>query len=355
MSGNVTATYESIQQYFGLSFYIRIVACGLSPCILLGNGMTVVTATRFVTRVTPTHVAITYLAVVDFMIGLTPWFHLTTYLTQGYKHWKNWCTFTAWVDCFLVTQNTTAIMLVAVERCFCITKWNWYRNKYTVVKQKLVSGASCLLYLLTSTIYIILGGVDPKYGNCYFKFINNWQISYMYTLIFVVLFSVFILCYKRIIHFLWKGRKSVAEVGIQTISSHHSRMTRTTSLMALIVTIYTLTTVPISIYFVTLSENVTKKQVEILNIFIFVYYCNGIVNPIIYAFRIPEFKRAYRKILDRICKTKKNRVDVMNTRGNKMNRPHGSRRINVPLEPRRFSFRLESRRDLDTMFRTCHM
>ena len=87
---------------------------------------------------------------------------------------------------------------------------------------------------------------------------------------------------------------------MQNQSSRHNLMKKTTSLMALVVTIYIITMIPTGIYLTTLSENVTKSQVQILDIFIFVYYCNSIVNPIIYAVRIPEFKRAYRRILDRI-------------------------------------------------------
>ena len=344
MAENTTAIPETIQQYFGLSFYICILKCCLSPWILHGNGLTVVIATRFVTKVTPTHVAVGYLALIDFMIGMTPWFHLITYLTQGYKHWRNWCTFTAWVDCFLVTQNTTAIMLVAVERCFCITKWKWYSNKYTVARQKLISGASCLFLLLMSIIYIILGEVDPKYGNCYFDLIKNRKlVNYKFLPTFVVVFSVFSLCYGKIIHFLCIDKRSAMQ------RNHQSRMKRTTSLIALVVTIYTLTTVPTIIYITILSEDVTRIQVQILNILIFVYYCNSIVNPIIYTFRIPEFKKAYCKILDRICNRRRNEVSVINPSGNNMNIPHESRRILVSLVP------LEPRRDVDMMFRTSHV
>ena len=169
---------------------------------------------------------------------------------------------------------------------------------------------------------------------------------------FVDLFSVFSLCYGRIIYFLWKERRSVVGLAMQNQSSRHNLMKKTTSLMALVVTIYIITMIPTGIYLTTLSENVTKSQVQILDIFIFVYYCNSIVNPIICAFRITQFKKAYRRILDRIC-NRRNGVDVNKPSRNNMNGPHGSRRSNVPLEPRRFSFHLEPR-DLDTLFRTSH-
>ena len=93
-----------MQQYSGLSFYICILKCCLSLWILFGNGLTVVITARSVTNVSPTHVAIGYSALSDFMLGLTLWFHLTTYLTQGYKHWRNWCIFAAFVDCFSYTE-----------------------------------------------------------------------------------------------------------------------------------------------------------------------------------------------------------------------------------------------------------
>ena len=147
-----TTTTTTIEQYFGLSFYICIVECCLSLFILLGNGLTVVIVTKCVKKVTPTHVAVTYLAVADFTVGIMSWFHLTTYLIQGYRHWRNWCTFAAWFEYISSSLNIVAVMFVAIERCFLITKWDLYQKKYTVTKQKIISGASTCLILLTVTV-----------------------------------------------------------------------------------------------------------------------------------------------------------------------------------------------------------
>ena len=133
---NISTT--TIDRYFGFSFYICIAECCLSPFILLGNGLTVVIVTRYLKKVTPTHVAVIYLAVADFTVGMMPWFHLTTYLTQGdWKHWRNWCTFAAWFDYMSSAFNLLSVMLVAIERCFLITKWDLYQKKYTVRKQEI--------------------------------------------------------------------------------------------------------------------------------------------------------------------------------------------------------------------------
>ena len=344
---------ETIERHLGLPFYICIVTCCLSPWILLVNGLTVVIAIRYVTRVTPTHVAVAYLAAVDFLVGMTPWFQLTTYLTQGNKQWGYWCIFSNWLENVSVVMNLNAVMLIAIERYFLITKWNRHPRNYSAKKHGMVTGISTLLIILTLILIIIVGEVNPIFGRCHLVFNKKKTIvRLMRGLCYVVISLLLIVSYVRIVFFLWKQRRA-AMVRIQT---HLNRSRRTTVLVTLVVTIYIVTTVPGAIYLLVLStvhgDNITKSQVNILGILFLIYYCNSIVNPIIYAFRIPDFKKAYCKIFDIICKTERNRVDVMNTPGNNMDELRGPVRINVPLEPRRFSFRLEPRRDFDTMFRT---
>ena len=163
-----TTVATQMELYFGLSFYFCIVRCCLSTLILLGNGTIVVIVTRYLKQLTPTHVAVTYSAVSDFTVGMLLWFHLIRYLTQGYTHWRSWCTITAWTENVVATQNFNAIMFVAVERCFLITKWNTYQEHHSVAKQTVMSGITGLFLLLTQTISIILGKVNPKFGKCYF-------------------------------------------------------------------------------------------------------------------------------------------------------------------------------------------
>ena len=63
-----TTTTATMEQYFGFSFYICVVKCCLSPFILLGNGLTVAIVTRYIKKVTPTPVAVMFLAVADFTV-----------------------------------------------------------------------------------------------------------------------------------------------------------------------------------------------------------------------------------------------------------------------------------------------
>ena len=337
----------TIEQYFSLSFYICVAECCLSPFILLGNGLTVVVVTRYLKTVTPTHVAVTYLAVADFTVGMMSWFHLTTYLTQGdWKHWRNWCKFAAWCDYASSALNTVAVMLVAIERCVLITKWDFYKKHYTVRKQKIISAASASFVLLTATADIALSLKNPKFGKCYFDLITNADIFAVISRLMFATFSfILVFSYVRIIRFLWKQRRSV--VARQQVQNRPKREKKTTTLMALIVSIYLSTTVPVWIYPLTLSEYVTIHQVGILDIFIFIYYCNALVNPILYAARIPVFKEACGKIFSRIFNGGRNRDDVLNEQNQtRSTRLETAERNNGGLDPRR---------NVNNVFVTSHM
>ena len=317
----------------------------MSPFILLSNGLTVVIVTKYVKKVTPTHVAVTYLAITDFMVGITPWFYLTSNLTQSYwKHWRNWCTFAVWFDYVSSALSTVAVMFVAVERCFLITKWVLYQKHYTVRKQNIISGVSASFVSEGVTADIAFTSVNPVLGKCYFDLITTRNVfGFILELIFSIIPFILILSYVRIIYFLWKQRRLVA--ARQQIQNQPTRERKTTILMALIVSIYLSTTVPAWIYPITLSEYVTIHQVGTLDIFICIFYCNTLVNPTLYASRIPVFKETYGKIFSRIPWFGRNRID----------------RMNASLEPRRNvdiirnNKSLEPRRDLDNVFVTSHM
>ena len=209
-----TTTTVRIEQYFGLSFYIFVVECCLSPFILFGNRLTVVIVTRYLKKFTPTHVAATYLAVADFTVGMMPWFHLTTYLTQDdSKFWRNWCKFAAWFDNVLTALNITAVMFIAVERCFLITKWDLYQKHYTVKKQKMITAVSASVFSMMITAKIALSKLNPNFGKCYHPMIFNLNdYDIIPCLFFVIISFVLVLSYIRIIYFLWKRRKSAGSL-----------------------------------------------------------------------------------------------------------------------------------------------
>ena len=293
------ATTTTIEQYFGFSFYICVVECCLSLLTLLGNGLTVVIVTKYLKKVSPTHVTVTYLAIADFTVGMMPWFHFTTYLTQGFKAWRNWCTLAAWFNYFSSCLNIVAVMFVSLERCFLITEWDLYQKKYTVTKQNVISGISASCVLLAVMADIALSDLNPKLGRCYFNFVTDENVLCIIShLLFVIISFILVLSYVRIIYFLWKQRKSVEGMSI----SQSTRGKKTTILMALIVSIYLSTTVPLMVYSQTLPDVVMQHQIETLDIFICIFYCNAIVNTILYAARIPMFKEAYGKIFGQTCK-----------------------------------------------------
>ena len=143
-----------------------------------------------------------------------------------------------------------------------------------------------------------------------------------------------IISYMRIVYFLLKERRSVGTSTGQN-QNQFNLMKRTTVLVTLVVTIYIVTTAPAAIYILLLTvsgNDITRSQVHVFGILSLIYYCNSIINPVIYASRIPVFKEAYSKIVRRVFKIGKNQTDVLHVR--EVNQLE-SRSSSIPLEPRR--------------------
>ena len=299
----MTTTNGTIEQHFGFLFYIFVVQCCLSPFILLDNGLTVVIVTRHIRTVVPKHVTVTYLAGADFTVGMTPWFHLATFMAQGdWKYWKNLCTFVAWFDYVSVARNNVAVLFFAVERCFHVTKLDLFQKKYTVTKQKIISGVSAFFIVSGVIVDMAVSKVNRELGKCYFDLHINYESFYIIVfLIYGTILLVLTFSYVKIIYFLWRKRSAVrgAISGSQNMSDKEKK---TTVLVALIVNFYIFTSVSMWIHVQTKPNEVTMHSVHVYDIILFIYYWNAIGNPTLYTARIRVSKEAYNKIFSRICK-----------------------------------------------------
>lgn len=164
---------------------------------------------------------------------------------------------------------------------------------------------NCLITFLTR---ILNTKDDPETFNC-----DNFKIgdgnaaqAYEMFLAFIILFLflLLVLCYVRIyvvaVKFVKKRRSDDVENSKQVIS--------TTVTTAIIVCMCGICWLPTTFKYVCRSYCLFTTR-EFLMLFMFceiVLYLNSVVNPIIYGYRIQEFRKAYSKVLSRLCRGQNN-------------------------------------------------
>ena len=308
-----------------VSFVLCVIKCVWSLPIIIGNGLTLATVIRHVKK-TPSHVSVGFLACADLLVGFTPWFFLTMYLNIDLLYDKVFCTFSAWFEAFLAALNPTAIFIIACERCILITNWQLHRKHLSVRRQISVSILGVIFASIIPTVSVLAGDVQPRYGNCYWalnteKTIPNFILIPMY----LVLLSILIICNSRVVYFVWKQKIKLISHQSAMNQKDFGQEKKTTALQAFIVTYCIIFTLPLLIYSSVIPDDPEIWRVELLNVLLFIWYLTALINPFIYAWRVPAIQEGYHKICCRLMR---------NRHTNKAVPFHGTRGLNGHLQPR---------------------
>ena len=315
-----------INNYSLFSFALCVLKCVLSPPTIIGNGLILTVIIHHVKK-TPSHVSVGFLACADLLTGFTPWFFLAMYLNTELLQNKVFCSYSAWLEAVLLALSATSKIIIACERCLLITNWQIHRRYLSVRRQIYVSVGIVIFALIVPTFSLLAGHVSPMYGNCYWALNTDKPIP-NFVLIPAYLIFLFILIRSNlsIVHFVWKQKRKLVSYHSTMNQIDFRREKRTTALQAFIVTYCIILGLPIFIYANVIPKDPAEWQVQLLNILSFMYYITGVINPFIYALRVPDIQEGCHNICCRLIgKRRTNRVLPF----------HGTRGMNGSLQPRR--------------------
>ena len=134
-------------------------------------------------------------------------------------------------------------------------------------------------------------------------------------------------CYFRICVFLWKHRKALVSNQNSSSQKNFQKEKKTTVIIAIILTVYLTGTLPLFIYFLMAGNNPKLVSLEVYEFLRCLWCVTSLVHIPIYAWKVPEFQKGYRKIL---CCLRKVRTIQVAPRSNVQPCV-----MNFPLEPRR--------------------
>ena len=224
---NITDVYQSYQnvttdgaarkneisrgEHLTLAFILVMFMWILSPIILACNGMTIIVVVKYIKNVTPTHIAICFLALAGFFAGIIPLCRLILYLMADSVHSKFVNVLNLWVTLAARTLNIFAILLIGVERCFLVTSFMFYKKYMTVRRQGGLCIVFCILSFLLSTIFTLVADSEFSHKNIYRTQFGKGGtfLLYVWPPIYAIITCILVFCYLKIYMFLWKHRKTV--------------------------------------------------------------------------------------------------------------------------------------------------
>ena len=201
------ATDQSTVLYLTLDVCMII----LSPFILTGNGLTIIVVVQFIRKVTPTHVAVAFLAFAGLFVGMIPLFSLTFYLMGDSVYSRYIDDLNVWVTVAARTLNISAILLIAVERCFLLTSWTLYIKHLTTRRQFGLCLVFCVYSFVFATIFTLMADSELKFYLRFQMFLQRREffVAYiLFLLIYILESCILAFCYLKIYLFLWKHRKT---------------------------------------------------------------------------------------------------------------------------------------------------
>ena len=333
---NVTDSDEiAIDESSVLLFVVLIFKWILSLLAMTANGLTITVVAKYIKKMTPTHVVIVFLSFSGFLIGIIVHpLNVVLYFTGNSLNFKHLCDFLTWVKFVGVSLNFCGVFLIAIERCFLVTSPKLYKKFLTVKKQVYLCIAFSICILVFATIYILLVDSELRFGDCYPTLKISQLKASLRPILYITIMTPFSVatcsiafCYLRICHFVWKHGRALASNQNSSIQNHFQKEKRTTVTIVIILTVYFLGKGSAFFYSLLTINNVINWNIELFEFLALLWHTAAVVDISIYAWKVPEFRQGYRKIV--CCLGRSSIIQVAPIASVQ---PRG---INLPLEPRR--------------------
>ena len=155
--------------------------------------------------------------------------------------------------------------------------------KHRLIKKKIFGAVAAIVWITAGAISSVI----------VLKFAFKSPFSKLIRIYCIVFYSSFLFCLLTII----LSYSSIAIKIVYGTQPHHRSATnrgrKLTKTLFIVTVVSLLLTLPfISIMFCTILKLCTSKPFYVRFSFYIMFYANSLVNPVLYTFRIPEFKRA---------------------------------------------------------------
>ena len=178
-----------------------------------------------------------------------------------------------------ITSSVCSLAVIAVERAFAITKPIRHRTAPTAYYWRGLS-----LIWITATLTTVFTGITA-----FLRGRNYAPLRTVIVSIWLVLLLVICLSYCSI---LWTTLKRSPALGHGDLQNR--KLAKTLS----IVTFFSLATVISGMVATSMPESTKEKSIKVNRFFamLFIEFSNSLINPFVYALRMPEFRREFKRL-----------------------------------------------------------
>ena len=168
----------------------------------------------------------------------------------------------------------------------------------------------CLL--VSASIYTLMVHSGLRFGDCYAILKMSQLKSRLGLIVYIVTMTPFALvtcciayCYLRLCHVIWKHGKALASSQSSSYQNNFQKEKKTTVTIAIILTVYFVGKGPAFFYQLLTMNDVVHWKIELFDFFCLLWYITALADSFIYAWKVPEFKEGYRRIL---CCLRRSRI-----------------------------------------------
>ncbi|XP_055063196.2 trace amine-associated receptor 13c-like [Misgurnus anguillicaudatus] len=280
----------------------------LSVWTVFLNLLVIISISHFKRLHTPTNMLILSLAVADLLVGLI------AIPVEAIKLIET-CWYFGEIFCglfiiflgFFLSVSLSNLVLIALDRFIAVIYPLLYTQKITMTKSLVGIFLSwfCSSAYLTA-IVVSNGYFDPDtlkrlgvcYGECSFYISFGWRLTDLFVnflfpciTIITLYMKIFYVVHQqvKIINSLVKRGNNLTEGSVKRKTEHKAALT-----LSIIVAIHLLCYIPFYIFFLTGSTVIPESTASFLS---WTMYMNSSVNPLVYAFFYPWFRKALKQII----------------------------------------------------------
>ncbi len=276
---------------------LRLVLCIAGTT---GNLIILISMKRFTFLKGANNIFIASVAITDILTNMSAPFAAYTDLVT-YEHpplfWIYMCYIKELLYITGMVVNYLHMFIIALDRCLAVHFPIWYLTK---VSRKVILAEIVFLWFFAILLFdpLVLGYARFARFTCFYvNYLPAWFLKFMYIIAGFFMVSTIVL-YLNIAHTAWiKFRKSAPSEGSTSQQTTQQRQQRRIlQMMGTVVGIYLALYIPGTLVNL-LPQRAAIWYLSAKYLSWIMFYCNAVVNPIIYVYKSPDFLRAFRKLL----------------------------------------------------------
>ncbi|XP_045157482.2 tyramine receptor 1-like [Mercenaria mercenaria] len=303
-SGQKLSTFAVVTILLQLTTMVAIVS---------GNTLVLVAIVRFRTLQDITGIFVANLALADLIIGLTQPFQVAFFFFPELEKNKIACLLRFQIILFACNASIYSLVCTVVDRYVAIA----YPLRYPSIMTTKVAFGLVLGIWVLDICCAVIPFTENNWDtspfclyelvlNKYFRFWNHFGGLMFALLMFLIYIRIYFIVKK---HLRQIRNEAVFHTGDQNIRGTKQMNT----VVAIVVLFFHISWLPFFIIELTMFEieHVTQTKVLVANFLVFLGVMNSIVNPIVYAWKNKQYRRAFQKLLG--LKVSRNEVDSIET------------------------------------------